>query len=616
MPPCLAEAMIGRMDDVDLEAAYTFESEDGVRVASVLDAACADDADLVLMASTLHAREMLTQDTDREIARNHALARALTYELVAHPDDPTRSAFHPLSKSESPWIAPLRSTSSEVLRLWESCLKAVTHPVLTAHFRDLLFSAGYYRGPDEARHVVHAYLQTGSDSLFWMQRLARALSISRSYGMQDAEQAIRGVLLRFAEEMQRDSGAIFLVVHALELLSRPPRARPEESREEERLRRLFACLWESIERNLFLTDALAAANRRFATTPKERREASEKHVWTYLRPNDPSPDIRRMWELTRAADLARSYELTDLHGQAVTALQAFAREPLRGHKISSSAAIPSWLMAVYLHPYRQAPHWRAGLDRWLQTQAPTGSWIDNQRHGRERTGLLSFVTNIKLGQHGMPEQTRSGPEAQSTVRIQRAEQQQAIFQGACLAEALALIAKKPGDLSEDALAAFLLAENLDKPLTIAYSHALMLFFEGRSSDAGQVALPIVEAAARGALLLLDEPLYRLEAGESSGRFPTLDFYIDALERRGLDEDWVRALRVILTRDGLNLRNTTAHGFKLNYSRVESALVLRLAGMLLYANGPSSTDESDAWSDRQTRFPEPRRRRGWRVMIIR
>jgi len=45
-------------------------------------------------------------------------------------------------------------------------------------------------------------------------------------------------------------------------------------------------------------------------------------------------------------------------------------------------------------------------------------------------------------------------------------------------------------------------------------------------------------------------------------------------------------------------------------------MLRIAGMLLYLNGPSSTKEGDAWAVQQLRYPQRKRRRRWRIMIYR
>lgn len=598
----------------DVEAAYVFDPADGALLGPLLDAACSDYPDPAIVASAF----MHPGSTARETARDHALARGLSYELVADPTDPARSALHPLRTAESPWMTPLLDTRSEVLDLWEACLASVKHPVLRAHFHDLLFSAKRHRGLDAAQLVIDAYLNVSDPEVpFWMEGLARSISIARAFALDDAEASTRETLLRFAEARLSDRSVAGLVTHALELLSAPAKRASEGAAEEDRIRALFGRAWESIESNLPITDALAHANRRFAQSPDERRAVSEKHVQTYLRPDDPGEGVRRIWELTNAAHLAERYELPDLRQQAIAALQARRHDPLGGQTLGTPVTLPRWLVFNKLHSYRRSRDWRQSLQEWLLTEAPTGSWAHNQqRFGQTRPGLLSLVTRITIGRHGLPERSRSGPDARALDDLHAAEQGLAQMNGTVLARALDIIGNQGRDLSEGVLSSFLLGSNTDEQLTVAFSHALMLFFEGRTSDAGLVAFPIVEAAARGALLLLDEPLYRLQAGQTPGHFPSLDIYIQALEEHGLDEDWVRTLRIVLTPEGFNLRNETAHGHKLTYTAVESALMLRIAGLLLGLNGPSSTKDSDAWAMSQRRYPPRKRRRCWRIMIYR
>ena len=253
-----------------------------------------------------------------------------------------------------------------------------------------------------------------------------------------------------------------------------------------------------------ITDAVAHANRRFAKSPAERQAAGEKHVRTYLRPDDPDHGVRRIWELTTAANLAERYELPHLRQQAISSLQARRNHALGGGTLGPSVSLPSWLLVNKLQSYRRARDWRQGLKKWLGTEAPTGSWADNQqRYGQTKRGLLSLVTRITIGRHGLPERSRSGPEARALDDLHTAERDLAMMNGTVLAAALSIIGSQGGSLSQETLSAFLLSDNMDEPLTMAFSHALMLFFDGRTSDAGLVAFPIVEAAARGALLLLN-----------------------------------------------------------------------------------------------------------------
>ncbi|WP_040582652.1 hypothetical protein, partial [Sedimentibacter sp. B4] len=45
------------------------------------------------------------------------------------------------------------------------------------------------------------------------------------------------------------------------------------------------------------------------------------------------------------------------------------------------------------------------------------------------------------------------------------------------------------------------------------------FWDGRYDDAARAAYPLIEAGARGLLLALGEPIFRIETGNSEGRFP-------------------------------------------------------------------------------------------------
>lgn len=113
-----------------------------------------------------------------------------------------------------------------------------------------------------------------------------------------------------------------------------------------------------------------------------------------------------------------------------------------------------------------------------------------------------------------------------------------------------------------------------------FATALRLYWSGDGSSAARLAIPLIEAGARELLFLMDQPLYRMERGASPGRFPAMDFYVEKLEQVGLDPDWVTALRGVLLSGGMNLRNRLAHGFQLDFTAAEAALVLRLAGLFV------------------------------------
>lgn len=216
----------------DHELAYVFDDDDGATLGPLLDTACSDYPDPAVVASAF----IQSGSTARETARDHALARGLSYELVVEPTDPTRSALQPLRASDNPWMTPLLSTRPQVLDLWEACLASVTHPVPIAHFRDLLFSAKRHRGIDAGQRVIDAYLKINDpDAPVWMEGLARSACLARSFDLHDAEAAIRETLLAFAEARLQDRSVAGLVAHALELLSVPAKKAPESTAEEDRI---------------------------------------------------------------------------------------------------------------------------------------------------------------------------------------------------------------------------------------------------------------------------------------------------------------------------------------------------------------------------------------------
>lgn len=92
--------------------------------------------------------------------------------------------------------------------------------------------------------------------------------------------------------------------------------------------------------------------------------------------------------------------------------------------------------------------------------------------------------------------------------------------------------------------------------------------------------PRVETLARGLLLAVNTPIYRLQRQQAPGQYPGLGFLLDQLRTIGLTEDWYRNLLTILTHAaGLNLRNELAHGFMPDLDRGNSALMLQCAAHL-------------------------------------
>jgi hypothetical protein len=125
-------------------------------------------------------------------------------------------------------------------------------------------------------------------------------------------------------------------------------------------------------------------------------------------------------------------------------------------------------------------------------------------------------------------------------------------------------------------------------------------------------MPRIEAAVRSLLLLLDEPIYRVEEDKSLGQFPGLGAMLPLLDKHGFDPDWSSFIRALLLTPGRNLRNLGAHGFLQDVDKQTAALVIRaLSVVALLAPEETSRKACDLQAIRESlSFPIGRNRIGF------
>ncbi|WP_065960509.1 hypothetical protein [Curtobacterium sp. UCD-KPL2560] len=600
----------------DIESAYVFDPTDGAAVAPALDEAVRVESSTTPDLMAIAFRWERAAEDDRERARDHAISRALSYELSEDETDPGKITLEPYAATEAAWMRPLRNTLPVTTDLWEAVGDAVEQPALVAHFADLLWTVRRRTGLDAGRDVADAYLALEEDeTLQWVVGTARANTIARNLKLAPQEESARRRLLEFAERNLDDTDLAGLTLRALDVLTVPPRSATVDALRR-RVEKLLDRAWKLFNGGGLNTDALARSALRFAEDDEGRRDAQRLHVNSYMSGALVESGFREIWMLNEAAKLASGYGLITERDRAVISLQRVDQSTVPWHRHDLPLTIPKWTVAHTLRPYRQARHWTDALETWLRSAAPTGSRIANEKLAREQgSGLLALVTQVEFGGHGLPQKTHRTDEA-VLRRQRRLEEYNALVRGTLLASALEHIAARFPNLDEEGIAAHLLQYGADEQLTRAFAHALAVFLSGNFSDAGALATPLAEAASRGMLLLLDEPLYRVESGSSAGRFPALDLYLNALLKNGLDPDWDRALRIVLTPEGFDLRNSLAHGFKLSFNRTEAALALRVAGLMVLLTSPDLTSRDAAWarSKLQTPVPQPLPLR-WRFVRV-
>lgn len=478
--------------------------------------------------------------------------------------------------------------------------------------RDLLLSAGVDTTPANAERVVDGYraMANGPDnSLHVALAILRAGAIARSRRM-PVEGAVRAETLTLAERVLSVSILPGLALRHAAAVADLPRSGVRAANE---LNRLAAVLdhIEAEHRDASTIDWVAKCRLAAASSDEDREVARRQYVEQYLAIAD-SDDVpfRAMVWAEKAVALATDFGFQDLHDAAVVRMQRLSRTDLGWHHRVADIQIPISMIRQRERSVAKLASWEQALGLFLSSESPSGNTDRNERQASGlRRGLLDLVTGRTFGSHQLPERTHGPAELENLNRVVETN-----LHGATITLRIDLdaVASRFGVPAEKEITTFLSSAFGSAPLLASsFAKALRLYWSGDPSSSARLTIPLIEAGARELLFLMDQPLYRMERGGSPGRFPAMDFYLEKLEQVGLDVDWVTALRASLLSGGMNLRNRLAHGFQLEFSAGEAALLLRLAG--LFIGMPVGTQAID---DERIRTPlaQPRkplrRRLGW------
>lgn len=513
------------------------------------------------------------------------LAEASELLLRLELDETERSSAQvvlresPIFGERPPRLAPLRPDEQ---RLWKAL---VDHPSVTGSLEvaicDLLLSTGADSSPSNAEKVVSGYraISQGPDgSLHVALSILRANTIARSRGMA-VERDIRAELMGLAERAYTRDALPGIVLRHAGAIAEPPR---KAARAPKELARLAAVLdhLDTHHVDEFTINWVAKYRIRAADGEDETRRARRRHVEKYLQLSlgDDVPFRSMLWA-ERAVALSTDYGLQDLHDEAVVRMQALSRTDLGWERVTSELSIPVALIRQRERLVAKMSSWEQAVAAFLASESPSDSQASNRvQAAGMQSGILELFSGRSFGSHQLPERTHGPAEEERLAKI---VQMNLLRSSIILRIDLDAITQRFGVPSEDSIVAFLSALYGSSPaLVVPYARGLLLHWQGDPSGAARLAIPLIETGARELLFLLNQPLYRMERGSSPGRFPAMDFYLDRLQDVGLDEDWVVALRATLLSGGMNLRNLLAHGFKVDFTREQSALVLRLAGLFI------------------------------------
>jgi hypothetical protein len=591
---------------------YAFDQADVAQAAVLLDrlgAAASEPADIASACYGDPEFEALAPALQGE------LTTLLGYEL---DDDPSRRAsagLTPQSAQNGWWaVRPLDATPADSLRLWQSLFGAVKDPLVLAQLADLLLTSKADSSAAHASATVANYItvaeRPATDSLHASMAIIRAASIARGRRMaEEADVWTSGTEL--LDRLLRSATAPGGPARVLEMLTQTPVTFTPSSEQRAVVSSLLD-LAENLYPDANAADWIADCRRRWAQSDEERQDATQRQIARYLETAEDGEGFLQMHWASRAAAIAKDQGSAEAYEAAVRKMQSIPRDAMGWQSFESTMPVPTVAIRSYVRRVARADSWEQALAGFLASPSPAGSYEHNKKVALEaaKGSIRALFPTTVFGVHGLPERTGSEFDQGEILRM---EQLALGTHGILLNEELREIRRRFGALPVEEVATRLAARyGSNRQLAIEYATALDLFWDEKYSDSARILLPLIEAGARGLLLRLDEAIYRLERGNSPGRFPAMDFYIEKLEQLGLDPDWVRALRVALLSPGSNARNLAAHGFRFTFAAAETAVLLRLAG--LFCSLPVQLDQVEL----RGILPQPlraarrklRRRLGW------
>lgn len=577
---------------------YTLDIADLTTAATLVNAAAAADPSI----SEAQINGLITEAAKADASLGQTLVREVgcTFLYRLHidrnGDEPGPGAtLEPNNPTRASFLRPISAVTADVASLWEGLASVVTHDRPLARLHDLLFTAHHGNVGDHGRQAIAHYLAAAPNATDHdrVELLLRAWTITRAMRRDVDEADVRAQMwaLLLAHAGQGDGGAPGVTLPLLNALAVVPRDPTLIGTEPD-----FDVILGDLAgkyRHDHLTDRIAAFQRKRAAGDKIKLEAIDRRrvQARFDRAADATTGHVRMHFLQAAAALARDLGVEDLAEQAVTEMQNIKPEELEWIHLSASAPVPTHVFEAYLRIFDYSSDWHIGLEEWLATSPPSGTYSGNVRAARERAKvsvLRRLFGSTMFGAHGLPQQS-SGAAAAVDHDVRQGEGALARNQGNLLAMALDRIRPLGPDVTHVEITDWLVATyGADPALASRFARSLVLFWEGRYDEAAHTVAPVVEAGARSLLRELDEPLYRVEKGRSIGQFPGLGALLPRLHSRGLDKNWQRYLEVVLLPEGFNLRNVMAHGLTAALGRIDALLMLRAAALLVVIAPPDGT----------------------------
>lgn len=587
-------------------------------LARLVDAAC-DGVDDPLTAAWRVPKLAEQYEPSIEPSAAVVVRDMLLYVIRTAPvDTQPEAVLEPLDGS-SPLPPALRRAGDDIRALWLGLAHQVNHPVAQARCWDIVFTLGLIRNKrDAAERATSAYLACVDTTLAPRHRatsLVRGWTLARKVGLTDLERKITAAMLIVVADALDEAGHPWAVIPLLSVLIAPPPRGKAAVPADPGIDRLLDRALETYHEIEVVADVATLVRKRAVGDRDRIERANRRQIGLMLAAAEAATEpmvIRKLF--ADAASTARRLGVADMERTAVAGLQTAPR--LNWQTSGFEVTLPAVYFDRYLPGFDDAADWRDALAIWLNTEAPSGRWEDNQKNARRvqhAAVIQSLVSTVVFRGDDLPARTVVGEDEVFKRTLVEGEAVQMGARGVFLGNALYMIASRFGIPPLEEVEAFLLTSGGDPALVKTLAEALELFWVGKYTASAHLAVPKIEAAVRALLLELDEPLYRTQIGDTPGQFPGLGSLLPGLLNNGFDPDWERFLRTSLLGDGNNIRNLIAHGFAHTVHPVDAALALRACAVVVLLTNQQAVARDAAFVQAGLADPvRPRpRRRLWR-----
>jgi len=590
------------MEDSELDQ---YSKSDIARIAYTINVVAAEANQPWVILQKLGERAHAESDFEDNPGLPYA-ETALAYSFVEDKKNPGAVVLGVrLSGASDEWPLAFKDVSSIEKQVWCEIAEQCTHHLAKAHMLDVALSCGAIRGRDVAKEIAKLYLTVAQDlniEVYYRGAcLRRCWSIARSYGLHTLEAQARSASYQMARLLFKlPEIPTGILLQPFEIITVLPQCGEFNDPSRQDVQTLLKQVRSRSTTNVSTLEGVSELLVRVASTDSERDESRRSLIESYLALGEGAKGMIASSYFEDAARMANKYGYIDLRDRAVQLLQAVPYEDLGMQTLPIDLRIPCYAIDATLARYRHARDVLSALDVWLAGTCPTGSYESNIKFAKERMdgSILAAITRTTFNGN-MPVSTSAGAESAVFEATEQQERINAGIYGQTLAHELTAIKHQHHVVSPEKIAAHLVQTyRCDSQLALALGQAIVSFWDERYTDAGRAAFPLVEAGARGVLLLLGDPLYRIQTGNAGGHFPSLEKYAEKLEQHNFDIDWLRCIRNPVAK----WRNALAHGHRLELTDYEAAVLLRTAALLVVLTSSNSSEKDKEEIETNLRDP--------------